>query len=264
VSDQPDETIPMAEHLTEQSFTPTGYRAMLREGIDAGFEFRSFQDRDGDMICLLRHDVDADVGAALAMAHIEHSLGLRATYFVMLRSPVYNLLSRANTRMVREILALGHWLGLHFDETFAQELEVDYDTAIRAEAGLIENVFQTKIETVSFHQPSARVLDQTVTLSGFLNTYDRNALGSFHYISDSNQQWQEDHPIVLFSERRYAQLHLLVHPMWWVNQADSGCNALWDRAIHANLNRMQEQLLATERAYGKPRRFEITQVEDLA
>lgn len=34
----------------------------------------------------------------------------------MLRSPVYNLFSRANWHMASEILSYGHYAGLHFDQ----------------------------------------------------------------------------------------------------------------------------------------------------
>jgi len=52
---------------------------------------------------LLRHDVDVDVGAALEMAKVEKSLGVSSTYFLMLRPPVYNLMSRHNHQAVKKI-----------------------------------------------------------------------------------------------------------------------------------------------------------------
>src|SRR4051794_10657819 len=92
-----------------EDLTLGGYDALLRTALDAGYAFRPFHDPgDAARVLLLRHDIDADLGAAVALGEIEARLGVGATYFVMLRSPVYNLFSRAGDRDVRRLVDLGH------------------------------------------------------------------------------------------------------------------------------------------------------------
>ena len=57
------------------------------------------------------------------MAKIEHKFGVKATYFFMLRSPFYNIFTRANNEAVKEIIKLGHNIGLHYDEGYAAKDE---------------------------------------------------------------------------------------------------------------------------------------------
>ncbi len=57
-----------------------------------------------ERIIILRHDVDLSLHHALKMARAEAEHGLRATYFVMLRSQFYNVLSEENLpKFVRKI-----------------------------------------------------------------------------------------------------------------------------------------------------------------
>src|SRR5688572_19028064 len=101
-------------------FSLAAYRATIEAGLASGYRFLSFGElADGapesPRQCLLRHDVDVSVEYALAMARIEAEAGVRATYFLMLRSPAYNLLGRHASLAVREMAALGHDIGVHFD-----------------------------------------------------------------------------------------------------------------------------------------------------
>src|SRR5690606_11748332 len=69
---------------------------------------------------LLRHDIDFSLDYAHMMAAIEAENNIQATYFIMLRSPVYNALSRHSATLLREIVKMGHLIGLHFDAGYSQ------------------------------------------------------------------------------------------------------------------------------------------------
>ena len=88
------------------------YSMILKTCLEFGWSFRNFSElksNEGGII-LLRHDVDNDVQAARKMAFLENKLGIRSTYFLMTRSPIYNLFSRHNQDAVEEILKLGQVL----------------------------------------------------------------------------------------------------------------------------------------------------------
>ena len=245
-------------------FTREGYKAMLRQALLSEYRFLDFHDPERYVlpkVCLLRHDVDADLGAALEIAEIEASLGVRSTFFLMLRSPVYNLLSRANHRLLQKIIALNHAIGLHYDAGFCAVEKQSMQSSIALEVGLLENMFDIDIRTVSFHQPSQDVLDGKIQIDDYINTYSHDDLRGFKYISDSNKIWKCETPIEIFKDSVYSHVQLLIHPMWWVaSDANLSTEALWNQTLLENWNRSQAQLLETERAYGEPRLFSIKEI----
>jgi hypothetical protein len=255
------------------TFSIVMYKQMLENGVLANYQFILFQEltaelkgtSSSDHYCILRHDVDADIAAALTMAIVEHELGISATYFLMLRSPLYNLLGRSNYMAVEKILALGHAIGLHYDQGFdAQRGWTSAQTtyAVAQESEWLENQFNTQVAAVSFHQPGPAVLQGEVQTGTRINTYDRILFADFAYFSDSNRQF----PLAQLADGHFTKaiaaytprnLQLLIHPIWWVYD-DPSTEAVWNRAIRSNLWAMQHQLLETERAYGSERQFDIS------
>jgi hypothetical protein len=236
-------------------FTYQDYRHILTSALTSGYRFVEFPAlshyRDTDTsqsICLLRHDCDNDITAALKMAEVEHESGVKSTYFMMLRSAMYNLLSPANASMVREIIGLGHWIGLHFDESYYADADTDAITEyVERERGWLSTEFNVPVDVVSFHQPGIRVLENQIKLK-CLNTYDKHDFRDTYYLSDSNTVWREGSPSLFFAERRHPRLQLLIHPEWWT-EAEETILQKWNRMLRHNFDLMQHNLLTRERAY---------------
>lgn len=253
------------------NFSIAAYRDMLTRGLDAGYRFALFRHvADGTSAgseprCLLRHDVDADLSAAVAMGKVERELGISSTFFLMLRSPLYNLMGRHNHLQAEALLSQGHEIGLHYDQGFDAKRGWSAEqtaAAINDEAEWLERQFATRVSAVSFHQPGPAVLQGSISAGARINTYDRQRLSAFDYFSDSNRQFPlaRDTGGIAGAIATHAprNLHLLVHPVWWVYD-DPATDDVWNRAIAANLQAMQAQLLETERAYGPPRTFHVQQ-----
>jgi len=252
-------------------FSLSVYGEILASAKSAGYKFIDFSALNIGMHscslgskCLLRHDIDVDLSAAFEMAKIEHDLGVSSTYFLMLRSPVYNLMARHNHALVKSILDLGHSIGLHYDQGFDQlrGLTSTQTTALlEGEAQWLEQQFSCPVAAVSFHQPSSAVLQGKISTGNRVNTYDRDRLAGFEYFSDSNRNFSllsESNSCIrdVFEARAPQNLQILIHPMWWVYENDT-TQAVWDCAISSNFGMMQKQLLETERAYGSARNFFI-------
>ena len=246
---------------------------MLRGALAAGYSFVSFsilrQDAGGDPfrpkgnLCLLRHDVDADVFAAGIMAELESEMGISSTFFLMLRSPLYNLMSRCNHRIIEKILDLGHEIGLHYDQGFDEERGLDPSTSsacIMSEAEWLERQFSTTVSAVSFHQPGLAVLEGHVDTLSLVNTYDRERLAGIEYYSDSNRQFAlagtASCPEQIMAAKSPQDMQLLIHPMWWVYD-DPTTEAVWNRTLRSNCELAERQLLETERAFGRARVYNI-------
>jgi hypothetical protein len=108
------------------------YRRLLQAMLDAELIpvlYREYASkRDMKAILLLRHDVDSDLDAALNLAAIEFSMGIRSTYFLLppgdygMRSNYYGCIalgkvwhSKKLLAAARQLVAYGHEVGLHND-----------------------------------------------------------------------------------------------------------------------------------------------------
>jgi hypothetical protein len=227
----------------------------LETGLESGYRFIRFEELAGlrdreQYLCLLRHDCEGDLGAALRLGQIEEELGVRSTYFVQLRSPHYNVLSTPQARFVKELLELGHDLGLHFDERsrpFGSTAELA--ARVDEEREVLNGEFGVAVNVVSFHQPSPLVLENTLKLH-CLNTYDRSDMQGVGYLSDSNWRWKQD-PIEAFLLHTHPHLQLLLHPECWTDRSMS-VEQKWRHVLRHNAEIGQQTLIERESTYKIP------------
>lgn len=246
-------------------FNLDSYKHLLNAFLTEGYKFQFFSDlRNANSISiLLRHDIDNDLSAALRMAQLEAELGINSTYFLMLRSPLYNVFGRENRLRVEKIIDLGHEIGLHYDQGFDEKRGFSIDRtqkALHFEAAILSQELGIKISAVSFHQPGQTVLEAKLTTDPLVNTYDKVTLSDFMYFSDSNR---------IFPFEKYlsscgrslrtdtpSKIQLLTHPMWWVYDEENTAR-VWNRVFDANFRTAQQQCMETERAFGHERVIEF-------
>lgn len=242
-------------------FTHASFRALLRRGLAGGYRFAGFAELPasraaGERLCLLRHDCDNDLTAAAQLADIEAEEGVRSTYFVMLRSAMYNLLASGSRALVCRILDRGHWLGLHFDESaVAGEPDARVAALVDRERQILAETFGHPVDVVSFHQPGRRVLDNDIRLN-CLNTYDRCDMAGVHYTSDSNLVFRGGDPATLFADSAHRLIQVLTHPEWWTDEP-MPIDRKWDRMLLHNIAMMQDSLLQREATYTTRRKITI-------
>ena len=243
-------------------FTLAGYRELLQTALAGGWSFIDFAEAGSASApaCLLRHDVDGDLAMAVQMAELESEIGVRATYFLMLRSPLYNLLGCENFRLAQRLVELGHSIGLHYDNSFRPNPGRSRAEWIAAESKLLTEALDVDVQAFSFHQPPADILERSpLRRPGLINVYDRELLSAYEYVSDSNMRWRGPSATERFRSGTAQRLQLLIHPMWWARDEPApDPEAVFDEVIRSNVERSQRQLLATERAYGPERRFLIS------
>lgn len=197
-------------------FTEAGYRELLRVA-KARYAFRSFREfRDAPAGTVLwRHDLDFSVHRALALARIEAAEEVRATHFVLLHSGFYNALEAEVAERVREIVALGHDLGLHFDPRFHDGR--DLDDALARERALLEDLFATEVTAFSLHNPDvAGWSDGRDEIAGMVNAYGSYLTKNYGYASDSNGYWRFAPLDEVLAHGEHERLQVLTHPEWWV------------------------------------------------
>ena len=165
---------------------------------------------------LMRHDIDFSVDDALVMAKLECDLNLRSTYFFMLSSNMYNLLSKRNRDSVLEIKEMGHKVSLHFDPTIHERLEVFLN-----EREAFEMAFKSDIDIVSIHRPGKFLENNNIDLFGIKQTYQDRFFKDFRYLSDSGGKDVSLAVSEFLSSSSEQVLHLLTHPVWWVRRVST-------------------------------------------
>ena len=208
----------------EHDFTYSHYREILGNALKAGYQISSFHnpvpinEHSSKRILYIRHDVDGTLTKAVKLARIETEMEVRATYFVLANSPLYNLLEESSLSLIQELSSLGHWIGLHVDLTMISDV-----TAASVDE-LVEKLFAAfgqlipLTRVVSFHRPAPEVLDKK--FPSFTSTYEPRFFSQIKYLSDSRRIWREGCPCTPLREGRYNQLQLLVHPIWWGDESD--------------------------------------------
>src|SRR6056297_833039 len=94
-------------------FNLTTYKKLLTTLKNQGYTFQSFADaieKPRANTIILRHDVDLHPGNALRTAKIEHSLGIRSTYFFRIIPETFK------PEIIQQIANLGHEIGYHYED----------------------------------------------------------------------------------------------------------------------------------------------------
>ena len=210
------------------------FRRLLR-AAQAGFDVHPIADAPrvvratGRPKLLLRHDVDVSLTRALRLAEVEHGLGARATYMVMLNSPLYAVDAAESRAVLRRLLALGHEVGLHFDFDEPRQRRADAsveaaEPAIAAACARLEDLTGQPVRSVSFHRPLPQFLRGPWAVAGRVNAYARELMA--WYLSDSGGRWREGEPLPMLQRPRGRVLQLLTHPIWWGDEHQAPADRL--------------------------------------
>lgn len=194
------------------------YRGILRWITDERpcVSFPEAADLGAAPFCLVRHDIDFSLSSALRIAQVEAEMGVKATYFLLLSAPHYNLLTPENSRMPRALTDLGHEVGLHYDSTTVADLPPDEgDAVLRAQAALLGTLSGGPVTAIARHNPGFGGVDPMEHAEGFLSAYDPRFTSEITYVSDSCGAWREEGLAVLGAAEPPPHLQLLVHPLFW-------------------------------------------------
>jgi GNAT superfamily N-acetyltransferase len=201
------------------AFGLPSYEAVLDRFVANGYVPRVIPDLDAPgeppRVLYLRHDLDLLVTSALPMAVAEAERGLHATYYVLLTGP-YNAFAPEHRRTLRELVDLGHEIGLHYD------LRVEgSDPPTRAELDrwvvALEGLVGAPVRTVSTHNPSLGGDDPFRALPGLRHPHDPRDTRPLVYVSDSRRRWRDDRLLECFGNSPPARVMFLTHPELWLD-----------------------------------------------
>jgi hypothetical protein len=195
------------------NFSYSHYKNTLKK-FKERYDFHTFGNASDNDV-LLRHDVDASLKAALKIAEIDNEVGISSTFFIYIHSEFYNTFELKSSNIIRKMLKLGHKIGLHYNELFFAENDLNPSQTIMKEIEILEHHFKTKIEAIAVHEASKRRKIKLNLPKRIVNCYSKKFFLERKYISDSAQFWREQ----CFCQNitKYKKLQILTHPIWWSN-----------------------------------------------
>lgn len=172
---------------------------------------------EGNRFILWRHDIDFSVHRAHALAKIEQEEGITATYFAWLGSEFYNVFEKEIKEKLKDILRMGHTMGLHFNTpAYHIKSEEDLIKALSFEKEILEKILDIKINVFSFHHPNPEILkNNKFKYADMINTYAEYFQAEVGYCSDSNGYWRHRRLQEVLEKAGDQQLQVLTHPVWW-------------------------------------------------
>lgn len=214
-------------------FTYDWYVAILKKLIHKGYCFKDYKTwQEEERTVILRHDVDCNLPKAVFFSEIEKNVcGGGATYFVLLSTNFYNVHSKACRECIDKIIKNGGNIGLHFDETqYAISDEEELKEYVRKEMEALSNIIDTKVEIVSMHRPSEKILSSNVEFPGVINSYSEIFFKEMKYVSDSRRHWRENVDEIV-EGALCPRLHLLTHPLWYTDGGEKSLKQTLKEAI---------------------------------
>ena len=174
-------------------FTPHQYHLLLIALRDAGYTFvpmEAFAEQQGKKVVCLRHDVDKRPLMALPIARIERHLGIKATYyFRSLNDPKQSF-------VMRQIAALGHELGYHYEDMRLAQGDADKAfTHFREQLAYFRTFYP--VSTICMHGAPTSPFDG----KALWNTHNYHSLGittepyldldysKVFYLTDTGRCW---------------------------------------------------------------------------
>ncbi len=232
------------------TFGLDSYHRFLDALEKGGYDIQTFeQDQGGEGVVLLRHDVDKSVERALEIAAVERERGIRASYFFLLRSRMYNLLEPETRARALTIADMGHSIGLHVDQgrisSHPHEDQRALVVSISEEIQLFEAIVgRRSSRCISFHNPSRAVVGWSPSPVDFTSTYaPRFMPPRTKYISDSNAHWREGDPIPLLGQTVWPRVQILIHPLWWTGERPVSVMQALDEAFSNRLEQINAYLV---------------------
>lgn len=176
---------------------------------------------------IMRHDVEYSVERAYSLAKVEESMDFTSTFFFQWTNNSYNILSRRNMDMIKDMHERGHCIGLHFALNGMTDMGLIRKQIVK-EINILSEMFGFEINTFSIHRPSKDVLRENIKLDGIINAYQDDFFTftenvpddvslKVKYMSDANHIWRYGYPDEA-SINGNDRVQILTHPFAWCKQ----------------------------------------------
>ena len=214
-------------------FSFADYREIINIIKESGRQATYQEALTRDEFVIMRHDVEYSVERALALSRVEESMDFRSHYFFQWTNNSYNILSRKNRDILREMHERGQHIGLHFALNGMTDMR-EVRRQILQEIEMLSTMLGFEIRDFSIHRPSPDALAANMKFENILNAY-QDEFFSFNpkaaegvpleikYMSDANHIWRYGYP-----DRenilKNKKVQILTHPFAWTKEGYDTCD----------------------------------------
>lgn len=225
------------------------YREIIRDiqktGKACGYE----EAQGRDEFIIMRHDIEFSVDRAYRLSQVESEMGFSSTYFAQITNNSYNLFSRKNIQMLREMAQNGHTIGLHYHLNGQRDAVLVRD-GVRDQVRIMSEMLGMPIRCFSFHRPVKEIYYYNIQVPEALNAYspqfftfaeqvDEHTELEVKYIADSKHRWNYAYPDYQ-TLMKYSKIQLLIHPFSWTEEGYDNLNN-----FRTLIDEKQAELIAT-------------------
>lgn len=214
-------------------FSYEDYREIIRIIQSTGRQANYAEALGKDSFIIMRHDVEYSVERAYELARVEQSMDFVSTYFFQWTNNSYNILSRRNMDMIKDMHERGQHIGLHFALNGMTDM-AQVRKQIVKEMNILSEMFGFQINEFSIHRPSKDVLRENIKLEGLLNAYQDDFFTfaekiteetpvAVKYMSDANHIWRYGYPDAE-NIKGYDKVQILTHPFAWCREGYNNFN----------------------------------------
>lgn len=230
--------------VASDSFSLAIYRRTLLKANRLGYRSMLFGDVPHDVkfipenTILLRHDIEYSVDCAYKMAELEHSLGWKSSYFVLVHSIFYNPFTPHNISMLAKMADMGHEIGLHYETYYYEDRGLDAIEGIKSDADYLGNSLGRPVRCVSQHRPARSSVLEEIGKE-YIDAYRRELIYDIFYVSDSGVKWR--HESLETCLGKHSVIHALLHPDYWNFSEDDNLPSMYEKITEQNANLMREE-----------------------
>lgn len=208
-------------------FSYDDYKEIIRIIKSTGHQSSYKKAINQDEFIIMRHDVEYSVERAYKLSKVEESMDFVSNYFFQWTNNTYNILSRRNMDMIRDMHERGQHIGLHFALNGMTDMS-QIKLRIEKELDILSDMFGFAVDTFSIHRPSRDVLAENIHIDGKLNAYqddfftfaedvNENTPVNVKYMSDANHIWRYGYPDEK-NIKGHKKVQILTHPFAWTKE----------------------------------------------
>ena len=205
-------------------FSYSDYKKIIKiiKEVGTGCGYKKALTRENFII--MRHDVEYSVNRAYELSKVEESMDFYSTYFFQWTNNSYNILSKKNMDMIRDMRERGHTIGLHFALSGLTDMQVIREK-IQLEVRVLSEMLGFPIDVFSIHRPSKDVLRENIKFDYIINAYQDDFFTFVEeitpdkvlpvkYLSDANHIWRYGYPS-WENITASPKVQILTHPFAW-------------------------------------------------
>ena len=222
-------------------FSYDNYKKILNEmkTINKIYSFKSL-DSDVKHGFILRHDIDFDIEKAYSMSNIEKEMNVTSTYFILVTSDLYNILSYKNKNIIKNMSSNGCEIGLHFDPVIYGDTSLkQMQKQVEKECSIIEDIIGLKVETVSLHNPS--IHNQYPLFEVYKNAYSKEFFNPDLYLSDSCKDFRGKDVFEFIKKGKSDLLQVLFHPIHFSQKEETYVES-FNKIIESKINNFDKYI----------------------